>query len=102
MSGMFSMESEGGVMFVIHKYPLPLQDAQNLRVPNGTQILTVQVQAGVPCLWVLKDMTQKIEENIYINIYETGREILRKPGKYIGTYQVNNGQYVFHVFEEVK
>ena len=33
-------------------------------------------------------------------IYGTGHKVKDNPGKYINTFQVSNGNLVFHVFDE--
>ena len=72
-------------------------------MPKGAEILTVQSQHDVPQLWALVDPTQPTEERC-IEIFGTGHPIRYDMGverKYIGTFQVDGGQYVFHAFERI-
>lgn len=39
----------------IYKYPIETVDQQQVKMPDGAQILTVQVQNGKPCLWAMVD-----------------------------------------------
>ena len=81
----------------IWKYDLRLVDVQNVRLPVAAKILAVQVQRGVPRLWALVDPGAP-EENRRIAIRGTGHPI-DMAGEYIGTFQVEGGALVFHVFE---
>lgn len=86
----------------IWKYQLHTTDTQNLTMPVGAEILTVQTQNG-PCLWVLVDPDAEMEKRT-IETFGTGHAIPDTPvgeRKYIGTYQLHNGALVFHVFELV-
>lgn len=86
----------------IWKYPLQVTDLQNLEVPIGSELLTVQTQDGVPCLWVLVHNAEGKKEIIKLTTIGTGNEI--KPDiniskeSYIGTYQLHGGAFVGHVF----
>lgn len=89
---------------LIFKYPIDpvLGDLLTVRMPRGAQVLTVQVQYGTPCLWALVDPEAPHEIRTFAT-YGTGRP-MQVPGnhngaKYIGTYQVEGGALVFHVFE---
>lgn len=63
----------------------------------GAIPLTIQMQHDKPCMWVLFDERDTFV-NREINIYGTGTKIPNVFGKYVGTFQVDNGNYVFHVF----
>lgn len=60
-------------MNTIWKYPLYVQDVQTVEMPDEADILTVQVQGDVPCLWAMVNPD--------------------------GTFQLKNGSLVLHVFE---
>jgi len=38
---------------VIYKYPLKVTDVQDIEIPHGSILLSVQTQNETPCLWVL-------------------------------------------------
>ncbi len=72
-----------------------------LEMPEGAKILTVQEQHSKPMLWALVYPVMKTEIRKF-NTYGTGHPIAEEPGKYIGTFQLDKGNLVFHVFEELK
>jgi len=83
----------------IFKFPLQVMDMQKINVPEDSTILTVQVQKGIPCLWVLVD-TEKAHEDRFIRIIGTGNPVPRGIIRYIGTFQaLENNWFVGHVFE---
>lgn len=84
-------------MAAIWKFPLAVTDRQSVRMPAGAELLCVQVQRGVPCLWALVDPQAPLHE-VELTTYGTGHPIDGDPGDYIGTYQLRDGSLVFHVF----
>jgi len=88
----------------VHKYPLKISDRINLSLPKDAKILTVQTQFNEPMLWALVDPTEKQTDKRRIEIYGTGHSIDYDEGQireYIGTFQTDDGDYVFHVFERL-
>lgn len=87
---------------VIWKYTLDTTDTQKIKMPFGAQILTVQSQKDNVCLWALVDPSEQDEEKI-IETHGTGNEMYLGSANvvrvYIGTYQLHDGDLVFHVFE---
>lgn len=85
----------------IWKYPIEVTDQQNVKMPNGAKILTVQMQGDKPFLWALVDETlPKFQFEVHaIAIYGTGNPIPDQPGDYIATFQMMGGGLVFHAFE---
>ena len=83
----------------IWKYQLNVIDEQQLFLPADAKILTVQTQRGTPCLWALVNEENTAKELRKIAIYGTGNPIPDDPGEYIATFQMHNGDLVFHVFE---
>ena len=82
----------------IYKYPLALEDKQTIQMPKGSSILCVQTQHGKPCLWAMVD--HRVPSiDVKIEIYGTG-ETVSQPDwlRYIGTFQINGGYEVYHVF----
>lgn len=87
----------------IWKYELNGNDRQVFNMPRGAEILTVQVQAGKPCIWALGDPNVGLKGRL-IELVGTGHQIINDNGderKYIGTYQLSGGALVVHVFEIV-
>ncbi len=80
----------------IWKYDLSVTDEVELTIPRGAQILTVQTQGELPQLWVLVQPENETEIRRFFT-FGTGHPFTG--GLYVGTYQLNNGVLVLHVFE---
>ncbi len=83
---------------VIWKFPIDIRDKQLVEMPECAEILTVQVQHGQPCLWASVDPSRKRE---WRRIFTVGTGHWPKPladWRYIGTYQLSNGDLVYHIF----
>jgi hypothetical protein len=85
----------------IWKFPLKIVDDQPIEVPVGAKLLYAQIQFGECCLWALCDPSAP-RETRRIAIYRTGHEIPNDPGEYLATFQMRDGELVFHVFEAPK
>lgn len=87
-------------MKTVWKFPLHVNDVQFVTMPANAHILTVQAQDGRPCLWALVNPAMPTETR---KILTTGtgheREDLDAYVNYIGTYQLERGALIFHVFE---
>lgn len=83
----------------IFKYPLKVADVQEVEIPVGAIILCVQIQREEPCLWALVN-PDVVKEKRRIVTYGTGHPVDDVPGYYVGTYQLNGGDLVFHVFDK--
>ena len=89
-------------MKIIYKYPLKTIDLQSIILPIGAEILKIQVQHGEPQLWALVD-SENLSETRFFETFGTGHPIDDSvERKYVGTYQISNGNLVFHVFERIK
>ena len=82
----------------ISKFQFEPNDRIEFTMPIGAEILTVQMQNGQPCVWALVNPQVKTEKRI-LRIVGTGHTIIDKLGKYIGTFQLMEGQLIFHLFE---
>ena len=84
----------------IHKYPLNVEALPTIKMPAGAQVLCVQVQKGAPCLWAIVDPDQPLEYR-YFRVCGTGYGfgMDRTNSRYIGTFQLDEGAFVGHVFE---
>lgn len=86
---------------VIWKYILEITDSQELIMPKGACVLTVQTQNNTPCLWALVNPNAEKESRIF-ETFGTGHPICCATDmhrNYIGTYQTHGDSLVFHVFE---
>lgn len=90
-------------MKTIWKFELETTDKQIIEMPFNAEILNIQTQDETPCVWALVDPLEAVEDRV-IEIFGTGHKLLEDMGvnrEYIGTYQLNNGALVFHVFERL-
>ena len=91
----------------IWKYHLKLTDLQTIELPEGTKVLTVQVQDNSLQLYVLfgledydfGETIRKAERQFAV--VGTGNVIPDLKLDYINTVQTHGGTYVWHVFEVV-
>jgi hypothetical protein len=86
-------------MKTIWKYAVPVQDEFEIEMPMGSQVLSVQTQGSVPRIWVLVNPEEKAKLTRRFRVVGTGHEIEEEHIEFIDTFQVNGGQYIFHVFE---
>jgi hypothetical protein len=84
----------------IWKYPFPTTDEFQLDMPAGAKILTVQAQQGHPCMWALVE-PEFVRVVRRFRIFGTGYPVDLAPNRrdYIGSYQLEGGALVSHVFE---
>jgi hypothetical protein len=85
----------------IFKFPFPIGGEVEISMPAGSEILTVQTQGGIPCIWAVVDADAPFAAR-RLCVRGTGHQFKGNEGKYIGTCQLDNGELVFHVFEEIK
>jgi len=88
-------------MLTIFKYPVPIEDHFILELPKNAKILAVQIQRGAPQLWAMVD-SETEKEARHFRLSETGHplgEDYLRIINYIGTFQMENGALVFHLFE---
>lgn len=100
----------------IRRYEIEGFSHVTLELPERARILTLQTLVDQPghdmtgglfppvervYLWALVDPEAPVEERHFTH-YGTGHPIPNDPGEYIGTYQLFNGQLVWHLFEDKK
>ena len=73
-----------------------ITDSPVIGMPEDFETLTVQMQGGSPCLWVIVDPHKPLRA-IPFCIFGTGQEMKKEVKKYVGTWQTNG--FVFHLFE---
>lgn len=72
-----------------------------IQIPKGAEILTVQVQNDKPNIWCLVDPVALKETRKFI-VVGTGHNFPHDENIiYRGTFQLEEGSLVFHVFEDV-
>ena len=85
----------------IWKFELQIEDMQEVRMPAGSEILSVANQRGTLCLWAMVDVSKKATPEFrYIEIIGTGLPVASDMGvdrRFIGTVLFD--PLVWHVFE---
>jgi hypothetical protein len=86
-------------MITIYKYPIAIDDEQDVAMPASSQLLSVQEQLGTPCMWALVDPSVPMTRRRIATV-GTGHPAQRvASGACVGTYQHMDGQLIFHVFD---
>lgn len=81
-----------------------IADRYVISMPKGAEVLTLQLQRKLPCIWVLVDPQAEKEDRVF-EIFGTGHVIDYSEGaerKYIGTFLIYGDDLVFHLFERIK
>ena len=81
----------------VFKYPIKLL-SNELDMPLGAEVLTVQVQENVITLWAKVDDQAPMERRGFL-VLGTGDKFKGDEGAYIGTVQKADGYLIWHVFE---
>lgn len=79
-------------------WKVELGSAQGCMMPRGAKPLSVHMQNGVPCMWLLVDPSADREERSF-HTAGTGHKLPDNISAFIGTFLVENDALVFHVFE---
>lgn len=82
----------------IFKYPVTVAFTFEVAMPAGAKVLCVQTQRGAPFIWALVDPDAKLEPRRF-QLYCTGQTCLSPAQEYVGTFQMQGGSLVFHLFE---
>ncbi len=87
-------------MRTIHKFVLVPGNETRIKLPRSAKVLAVQVQYGNPQVWVELDTAiQGDWETRSFFVFGTGHQIPDHfQGQYVGTFQLDNGELVFHVY----
>lgn len=87
-------------MTTIHKYQIGIRPIQMVSLPEGSQILSAQFQAGVLCLWAVVN-PNAMKSPRTIRVFGTGHQLVSSVNlRHISTVQQENVGLVWHVFEE--
>jgi hypothetical protein len=84
----------------IWKFQIPVMVPATIgiKMPIGAKILTVQMQNETANIWAICDPLA-VKERREFSIVATGQPFNFSDHQYIGTFQKDGGQYVFHLFE---
>jgi hypothetical protein len=84
----------------IYKYPIEVIDSQELKLPKGARILTLQTQHDVPYIWAMVNPDEKRTERWQFVTHGTGHDVTPDIAMFthLSTYQLQGGAFVFHAF----
>jgi len=88
-------------MRTIHKYAVDARGEFTLLLPLDARILSVQTQgaAGRPQMWVLVNPCAPPQVRKF-RLFGTGHPVESNDDlEYVGTFQMEDGNLVFHLFE---
>lgn len=88
-------------MKTIYKYPISTSGRFTLKMPSRAQILAVQMQGAIPCIWAVVH-TQNAPEERRFYAAVTGWSLdseVPDGSPYIGTFQMESDSRIFHLFE---
>lgn len=86
----------------VFKYPIDVANTFTMLLPLGAQILHVDAQNNLPCLWALVDPVNDDPANLErrtFHIVGTGHEVPEGVA-HVGTFLLYGGDFVGHLFEE--
>jgi hypothetical protein len=85
----------------VWKFQIEIKDIMEIDMPKGSEILCVQNQKEIPCIWALVNPEASMEKRTF-NLVGTGHDISIEDFTrfmYIGSFQLYKGSLVFHLFE---
>jgi len=85
--------------YAVYKYEILPGEHIDIDLPQGAEILTVQIQGDQPCIWAMIDTRAPIQRRRF-RLAGTGHPISDPDAlTYIGTFQLYEGALVYHLFE---
>lgn len=84
---------------VVWKYNIKNADEFTVNMPADAEILSVQVQHGKPQLWAFVDPEAKVLHPRRFRLSGTGHPMTEGHYRFIGTFQLEGGNFVGHLFE---
>ena len=83
----------------VWKYKIENSDC-TITMPEEARILSLQIQEGHPCIWVLVNPNNpKTKRRFITHVTGSFADIILAIDVFIGTYQ--DGPFVGHVFERI-
>jgi hypothetical protein len=83
----------------IYKYEIS-ERRTRLYLPKGHVIRHVATQRDQICIWAEVNTNEKEEVCVFISVYGTGQAIPDRGETYLGTVLIDNGEFVWHVYQE--
>ncbi len=85
----------------VFKYEITSANEVTIVAPQVLRWLHVAVQHGVPCVWAEVD-TETEHATHRLCVRGTGHPMKGNEGRHIGTLFLDDGAFVFHVFETLE
>jgi hypothetical protein len=83
----------------VYKYKILDCGNFSISMPEGAEILCVQMQGDTPCLWAMAD-PKEVPILRSFCVRGTGHGFDDTEGRYIGTFQTEKGLFIWHLFEK--
>lgn len=86
---------------IILKYTLQVDSFQEIDIPKSGKIISLQVQHNMPVIWVqcVGNGKEQKTKRKFITLTTGLEHVNNETLYYIGTYQLNNGNFVGHLYE---
>ncbi len=83
----------------IFKYKVEIKSEFIIEMPEGSEVLCVEVQRDAPYIWVMCDSSRRKEMRIF-GVKATGQDFGDADRTdYIGSFLLDGGSFVGHLFE---
>ncbi len=86
-------------MKTIYKYQIPVAYEMGIEVPGLIEWLHVAVQHEQPCIWALVDNEKPVQRH-GLRVRWTGHPFDGREGAHLGSFMLDGGALVFHVFAD--
>lgn len=84
----------------VWKYVIPEESRFTLDMPQGAVPLCVHVQWDTPHLWACVETTNAPTPHRFLTL-GTGHAMPAGRFDYVGTFMVEGGEFIFHVFHQL-
>ena len=84
-------------MKTVWKFPFDIHDELTIYMPKGAEIIHVDVQREIPCIWAIVDPEAE-QIPMKFCLRGTGQPFTGDEGEHIGSFQMSGGALVFHLF----
>ena len=87
-------------MKTIWKFPIKITDTQDVFMPRGSRLLSVQQQYGEWQGWFEVPDTTAPDMRIRVSVIGTGNPVAHDPGRYVCTTQDSKLPVVWHFYTD--
>ena len=84
-------------MKTIYKYPIEMSNEFNILMPKYAEVLDVQIQHGKPYIWARVNTDEPVVVTPFA-LRGTGHECDVTDLSHVGTFQMDGGDLIFHLF----